>query len=453
MPLVTPAVSVRLRSRVPGAVGADIEELAGRPVVLVRTDTSGGDGSLAEVDGETVVRAAAVALNERLPLVGVITTSRADVGEGVAALHAWGRAARAVVDCSGIVPVAMAVTGPALAGPALLLGLADLVAMTEDAYAFVCGPSLVAQFTGVQLTATELGGVAVHARQSGVATFVATDEDGALDRLGAALSFLPSHTDEEPPRWQCSDPVERQSPELRELIPARATGSYDVRAIIRAVVDDGDLLELRPQFAPSLVTALGSIAGRPVGIVANQSQSMAGTLDIAASQKGARFVGFCDTFGLPLITFVDTPGFLPGKDLEWRGMIRHGAQLAFAYAEATVPRLCVVLRKAYGGAYIVMDSRRIGNDLCVAWPSAEVAVMGASGAVQILYRDVDDATRAARQVEYEEAVVNPWVAAERGLVDEVIDPADTRPILVGALEQLAQRREHLSGRKHSNTPL
>jgi acetyl-CoA carboxylase carboxyltransferase component len=230
-------------------------------------------------------------------------------------------------------------------------------------------------------------------------------------------------------------------------------GSYDVRAIIRAVVDDGDLLELRPQFAPSLVTALGSIGGRPVGIVANQSQSMAGTLDIAASQKGARFVGFCDNFGLPLITFVDTPGFLPGKDLEWRGMIRHGAQLAFAYAEATVPRVCVVLRKAYGGAYIVMDSRRIGNDLCVAWPSAEVAVMGAGGAVQILYRDVDDATREARQVEYEDAVVNPWVAAERGLVDEVIDPADTRTILAGALDHLAERRERLSGRKHSNTPL
>ena len=225
MPLVTPAVSVRLRSRVPGAVAADVEELAGRPVVLVRTDPARHRGALTEVDGETLVRAAAVALNERLPLVGVLSTSGADVGEGMAALQAWGRAARAIVACSGIVPVVLAVTGPALAGPALLLGLADMVAMTEEAFAYVCGPGLVAQFTGVRLTATELGGAAVHARQSGVATFVAADEAGALDQLGAALSYLPSHTDEEAPRWTCTDSEKRQAPELRELIPARATGT------------------------------------------------------------------------------------------------------------------------------------------------------------------------------------------------------------------------------------
>jgi acetyl-CoA carboxylase carboxyltransferase component len=453
MAAATTTGSLRLRRQVEGVLAADVVVLGDRPVVFVRTDTSRHPGALTGADGETLVRAASVALAERLPLVGVITTSGADLTDGVAGLHGWGQAARAIVSCSGIVPVAVTVDGPAVAGPAFFLGLADLVAMTADAYAYVCGPGLVAQFTGVRLTAAELGGPAVHARQSGVAAFVATDEQAALAWLAGALSFLPAHIDEEAPRTGSEDPVAREAPELRDAIPSRASGTYDVRAIVRAVVDDGEFFEVRPQFAASLVTGFASVGGRPVGVVANQSQAQAGTLDIWSSQKGARFVGLCDSFGLPLVTFVDTPGFFPGKDLEWRGMIRHGAELAFAYAEATVPRLCVILRKAYGGAYIVMDSRRMGNDFCVAWPSAEVAVMGASGAVQILYRDLDDATRRDRQADYEEAVVSPWVASERGLIDAVIDPARTRPVLAGALEQLAAKRERLPRRKHSNTPL
>jgi acetyl-CoA carboxylase carboxyltransferase component len=453
MPAPPTPGSVRLRQRVAGVLAADVVPFGGRPVVFVRTDTERSRGALTEADGETLVRAASVALADRIPLVGVITTSGADLTDGVAGLHGWGRAARAIVGCSGIVPVAVVAAGPALAGPAFFLGLADLVAMTADAYSYVCGPGLVSQFTGVRLTAAELGGPGVHARQSGVASFVATDEAAALEWLAGALAYLPPHTDEEAPRTGSTDPVGRESPELRDAIPARPSGTYDVRAIVRSVVDDGEFLELRPHFAPSLVTGFASLGGRPVGIVANQSQAQAGTLDIWSSQKGARFVGMCDSFGLPLLTFVDTPGFFPGKDLEWRGMIRHGAQLAFAFAEATVPRLCVILRKAYGGAYIVMDSRRMGNDLCVAWPSAEVAVMGAGGAVQVLYRDLDEATRAARQLDYEEAVVTPWVATERGLIDDVIDPARTRPVLAEALTHAATKREHLPARKHSNTPL
>jgi acetyl-CoA carboxylase carboxyltransferase component len=445
--------SIRLRRQVDGLLEADVVALGSQAVVFVRTDTSRHRGGLTAADGETLVRAASVALAERLPLVGVITTSGADVTDGLASLHGWGRAARAIVSCSGIVPVAVAVAGPALAGPAFFLGLADLVAMTPDAYAYVCGPGQVAQFTGIRLSATDLGGPAVHGHRSGVASFVAPDEGTALAWLAAALGYLPAHTDEEAPRIDSEDPVARETPELRDAIPVRASGTYDVRSIVRGVVDDGEFLEVRPQFAPSLVTGLASIGGRPVGVVANQSQAQAGTLDIWSSQKGAGFVGLCDSFGLPLVTFVDTPGFFPGKDLEWRGMIRHGAQLAFAYAEATVPRLCVILRKAYGGAYIVMDSRRMGNDFCVAWPSAEVAVMGASGAVQILYRDLDEQTRQDRQADYEERVVSPWVASERGLIDDVIDPARTRPVLAAALEQLAVKRERLPGRKHSNTPL
>jgi propionyl-CoA carboxylase beta chain len=240
---------------------------------------------------------------------------------------------------------------------------------------------------------------------------------------------------------------------MRDLLPASATGSYDVRRVIEAVADDGGYLEVRAAWAPQLVTALCRIEGRPVGVVANQPQSMAGTLDIAASQKGARFVAFCDSFNIPLLTLVDTPGFMPGKDLEWRGMIRHGAQLVFSYAEATVPRVCLILRKAYGGAYIVMDSKGMGNDMCLAWPSAEVAVMGAQGAVQILHRREDDETRARLQGEYEERYLNPYVAAERGFVDEVIDPADTRRAVAAALRLLSTKRERLVTRKHGNGPL
>jgi acetyl-CoA carboxylase carboxyltransferase component len=271
--------------------------------------------------------------------------------------------------------------------------------------------------------------------------------------LGDLLAFLPSVIDQEPPRWSTDDPVDRPTPEAGACIPASPTGGYDVRDIARAIVDDGDLLELRGGWAPNLVTALATVGGRPIGIVANQPVSIAGTLDIAASLKGARFVAFCDAFGLPLLTLVDTPGFYPGKDLEWRGMIRKGAQLAFAYARATVPRVAVAIRKAYGGAYIVMDCRSMGSDLYLAWPSAEIAVMGAKGAVEILHRGEPPERRAALEEAYDERFLNPYVAADRGLVDAVIDPADTRREVAAALEVLATKREARAGRKHDNTPL
>jgi acetyl-CoA carboxylase carboxyltransferase component len=254
--------------------------------------------------------------------------------------------------------------------------------------------------------------------------------------------------------WRpAGDPAERPSPELRDLLPVSATGSYDVRRAISAIADDGELLELRARWAPQIVTALCRIDGRTVGVVANQPQSMAGTLDIAASQKGARFVTFCDSFNVPILTLVDTPGFMPGKDLEWRGMIRHGAQLVFAYAEATVPRVCLIMRKAFGGAYIVMDSKAMGNDLCLAWPSAQVAVMGAQGAVQILHRREDAETQARLADDYEEEYLNPYVAAARGFVDLVIDPADSRRAVASAFQMLASKREKIVARKHGNGPL
>ncbi len=421
---------------------------------MVRADRSTGTEALTTSDGDTIAAAARSALQSRLPLVVVLSTSGASVTEGVAALQAWGAAAKALAACSGSVPVCMIVAGPALAGPALLLGLADMVVMTTEALAYLCGPGMVSAFTGVAVTLAELGGSAVHATRTGVAALAASDIDDALAAVGEVLAYLPSHCDEEPPRRDPgTDPGDRPTPELRDILPASERGSYDVRLVAEALVDRGDICELRASWAPQLVTALARIDGRPVGLVANQPQSLAGTLDIAAAQKGARFVAWCDAFNLPIVTLVDTSGFLPGKDLEWRGMIRHGAELVFAYARATVPRICVILRKAYGGAYIVMDSAGVGSDLCLAWPSAEVAVMGAAPAVQILYRREEAEAQARRVAEYRVEHLAPWKVAERGLVDTVIDPAETRAVLSRGLATLSTKRERLVSRRHDNSPL
>jgi acetyl-CoA carboxylase carboxyltransferase component len=444
---------VAVRAQVPGVARTRVGAIGGRRCVVVTVDPSQRRGALSSTASDTLADAARLALAERLPLVGILGSSGADIVEGVAALHAWGRAARAVAGCSGTVPVLFAIVGPAVSGTALLLGLADHVVMTSDAYAFVSGPTMVAEFTGVLIDSTELGGADVHARSSGVADLVVPDEAAALEALELLLAHLPDHADEEPARRPADDPPGRPTPALRDVIPSAATGSYDIRSVMRELVDDGELVELRSRWATNLVTAYGAIGGRPVGLVGNQPLALAGTLDIPASQKGARFVSACDTFNLPLVTLVDTPGFYPGKDLEWRGMIRHGAQLVFAYGRATVPRVCVILRKSYGGAYIVMDSKRMGNDVCLAWPGAELAVMGAKGAVEILHRRASAEERAEREREYEERLLNPYLAAERGYVDAVIDPAETRAAVHEALAALDAKRETIVGRKHDNMPL
>ena len=450
---MTTAALPPIRHLVPGTVKAGIEELGGRPAMVVRSVSARRRGALSADDGATINEAATDALSLRIPLVLVLASSGADVSEGMDSLHGWGRAARAIARCSGTVPVVAVVTGPAISGPALLLGIADVVIMTSDAFAFVSGPAMVQEFTGVRIGIHQLGGAAMHSRSSGLCAIEAATESDAMEHVDNLLSYLPSNTDEVTPRGPLHDPAERRIPELREIIPARATSSYDVRHVAAALADDEDVTELWGRWSPQLVTAIGRIDGRSVGFLANQPQALAGTLDIAASQKGARFVRFCDAFNLPLVTLVDTPGFLPGKDLEWRGMIRHGAELAFAYAEATVPRVCVILRKAFGGAYIVMDSRGLGNDLCFAWPCAEIAVMGAEGAVQILYRNASVEERAGLQTEYSESFLTPWQAAERGFVDAVIDPADTRATVARALGALESSREFLPGRKHTIGPL
>ena len=442
-----------LRAHVPGAARADVRKLGGRTVVWLDVDAAVRKGALSSAASSMIEAAAHTARTQGFPLVATMDSSGADIAEGFSALHGWGLAAKALTDCSGIVPTIVIVDGPAVSGPALLIGIADFVVMTERAYAFVSGPTMVAEFTGVVMDNDELGGAASHARYSGAASLVAADLDTAIALVESLLSYLPDNNDEEPPRFQTDDDPHRRTPEAGELIPPSSTGSYDVRRVIKALADDGDLFEVRARWASNVVTAFATFAGQPVGIVANQPISLAGTLDIPASQKAARFVSFCDAFNVPLLTLVDTPGFYPGKDLEWRGMIRHGAQLVFAYGRATVPRICVVLRKSYGGAYIVMDSKKMGNDLCIAWPWAELAVMGAGQAAAILQRRATPEAKAEFERDYAERLLNPYVAAERGYIDGVVEPADTRATICDALAALIDKREHLVSRKHDNTPL
>jgi acetyl-CoA carboxylase carboxyltransferase component len=410
------------------------------------------DTPLSSQASANLVHAAAIARHNGIPLVVVLASTGVDIVDGLAALEGWGRAAKALVDCSGVVPTVLVVDGPAVSGPALLLGIADLVVMTSDSYAFVNGPTMVAEYTGVQITTDELGGAPHLSRHTGVPSIVVGDRQAAEAAVVELLGYLPPSADEEPGVWACDDPVDRPCPEVGALLPTTATGSYDVRDVAAGIVDEGSLLELRERWAPNVMTALATIGGRPVGVVANQPLALAGTLDIAASQKAARFVSFCDTYNLGILTLVDTPGFYPGKDLEWRGMIRHGAQLVFAYARATVPRLCVILRKSYGGAYIVMDSKRMGNDVCFAWPSAELAVMGAGQAAAILRRRATPEERAAFESDYAQRLLNPYVAAERGYVDAVIEPGETRAAVAAAFETLYDKRELLQPRKHGNEP-
>jgi acetyl-CoA carboxylase carboxyltransferase component len=447
-PSVDSPRQVELRAGIRGSVRAGVRSINGQQVVSF---TVVGDlRSMSQADGMTIGAACELARAKGHPVVGFVQSTGADVREGITAAHGWGSAARAMIKCSGIVPTVLVVTGPVVSGPALMLGIADVVIMVQDAYAFVSGP---AQFTGLPVDHDDLGGPSIHATKSGVVTAVVADEDAAKDLVGEILSYLPTSNAELAPFRPTTDSVDRPCPELRDILPTNASGSYDVRHVIEAIADDQVITELRAEWAGNLITAFANVGGYAVGIVANQPQVLAGTLDIAASQKGARFVSLCDAFNVPLLTFVDTPGFQPGKDLEWRGMIRHGAQLAFAYARASVPRISVTLRKSYGGAYIVMDSKTMGNDIAMAWPSAEIAVMGAKGAVEILHRRASAAERVQIEADYEARLLNPYVAAERGSVDIVIDPADTRKQIAEALDLLASKRERLPRRRHDNSPL
>ena len=445
---------VELQHSVPGAASAAVVRFSnGREAVWLTVDGEVHKGALSAAASHVIATAAQTARSKGLPLVTQMESSGADILEGIAALHGWGTAAKALADCSGVVPTISIVTGPAVSGPALLIGLSVFVVMTDESYAFVSGPTMVAEFTGIEVSTDELGGAGTHARHSGASSVVVPDVAGAIAWVEELLEFLPSNVDQLAPITETDDSDDRLTPEAGALVPELSTGSYDVRDVIASIVDDGHYMEIRARWAGNVITAFANMAGYSIGIVANQPISLAGTLDIPASQKAARFVSFCDAFNIPVLTLVDTPGFYPGKDLEWRGMIRHGAQLVFAYARATVPRICVILRKSYGGAYIVMDSKEMGNDLCLAWPWAELAVMGAGQAAAILQRRATDEERAAFEADYSQRLLNPYIAAERGYVDAVIDPADTRREICAALHMLRDKREKLVSRKHDNTPL
>ena len=446
-------MALQLRSHAGPLIEVTTALLAGRTVIQATIRQDDDPTGLSAADAATLADAIRAAREGRQPFVALVAMSGVDVADGIDAAHGWGRVARELVLASGVVPILVAVNGPVVSGPSLLLALADAVVFTEEAYAFVTGPGVVEAYTGEPVNAVALGGSGAHARNTGLASLVVDSDDAAIDALAAILQHLPDHVDEAPPTLPTDDPTDRSTARAGELLPTTASGSYDVREIVEILADDGEILELKGSWAPNLVTAFAFFGGHSVGIVANQTQALAGSIDIPAAQKGARFVSMCDALNVPLLTLVDTSGFLPGKDLEWRGMIRHGAQLAFAYARATVPRIGLTLRKSYGGAYIVMDSRYMGNDLMLAWPSAEVAVMGAKGAVEILHRNASEAERAELEAAYEAQFLTPYPTAERLSISAVIDPADTRREIIAALDMLATKQERLRPRRHDNSPL
>jgi acetyl-CoA carboxylase carboxyltransferase component len=432
--------------------GADHDD---RPVAWFR-------GSITADDAEVVARTVRAGIEAGVPVVGIIERLGLDARAGLMALDGLGTVARELAAASGVVPTVAVIDGPCLGGPALAVGLVDVVVMTGNAEVYVNGAEASARMTGNNgFESRHLGDAWTHAGRSGLAHVVADDLADALTTVGDILSFLPPNSLEVPPSVATRDPADRLCARAATAVPTNERSSYDVRDVVVDVVDDRWFVELRSRHATSVVVGLARIAGHPVGIVANQPNQLAGALDIESSVKGANFVRWCDAFNLPLVTFVDTPGFRPGRDQEWQGIVRHGAKLAFAYAEATVPRVSVVLRKAYGGAYIVMDCKAMGNDCALAWPSAEIAVMGAKGAVEILHRKAlqmapDDqraGKRAQLEDEYAAEHLSPRVAAERGFIDAVIEPATTRHVIAEALAALATKRERPSRRRHDNIPL
>jgi acetyl-CoA carboxylase carboxyltransferase component len=395
-----------------------------------------------------------------LPIIGLNDGAGARIQEGVAGLNAYGGIFRRNARASGVVPQISVILGPCAGGAVYSPALTDFIFMVKDtSHMFITGPDVVKSVTGQDVTLEELGGAQTHATKSGVASFVLPDEKSVLDEVRYLMSYLPSNNMEEPPRIMTGDDPDRLCEDLREILPDSPNQPYDMKKVITSVVDGGDYMEVHATYAQQVTCGFARLDGHTIGIVSNQPQILAGVLDIESSEKAARFVRTCDAFNVPLVTFVDVPGFMPGVEQEYGGIIRHGAQLLYAFCEATVPRISVITRKAYGGAYVVMNSKSIGADLAFAWPTAELAVMGAPGAVSIVYRrdlaeSSDPETLRAQLIEdYEERYANPYVAAERGFIDDVIDPAETRRVLARSLDLLRGKREDLPKRKHGNVPL
>ena len=432
----------------------------GRKVFVFSQDFTVFGGALGEVFAEKIHKMMDLALKTGAPVVGINDGAGARIQEGVVSLASYGGIFRRNVQSSGVVPQISVILGPCAGGAVYSPAMTDFIFMVREAsHMFITGPDVVKTVTGEDVTLEELGGAMSHASKSGVATFVADDEKACLDDVRFLLGFLPANNLEQPPVDDLGDDPERLCPELNDLLPESSNLAYDMHKVVHAVVDEGEFFEYFPHWAKSIICGFARVDGHPVGVVGNQPMILAGVLDIESAEKAARFVRTCDAFNIPLITFVDVPGFLPGVDQEYGGIIRHGAKLLYAYCEASVPRISIVVRKAYGGAYVVMDSKSIGSDLAFAWPSAELAVMGPQGAVEIVYRRelqqaADPASRRAELVdEYTEKYANPYAAAERGFIDDVIDPSETRRKVVAGLRVLRSKREDLPQRKHGNVPL
>jgi len=434
----------------------------GRPVCVFSQDFTVFGGSLGEVYGEKIVKIMDHALKTGCPIIGINDGGGARIQEGVVALGLFAEIFYRNVLASGVIPQVSLIMGPCAGGAVYSPAITDFTLMVEGtSHMFITGPDVIKTVTGEDVTFEDLGGAHAHGVKSGVAHYQASDEQDCIDFARELLSYLPSNNLEEPPRVEVTADlgIGPTDTELDTIIPDSPNQPYDMHDVITRVLDDGEFLEIHAGFAPNIVVGFGRIEGSPVGVVANQPMHFAGCLDIDASEKAARFVRTCDAFGVPILTFVDVPGFLPGVSQEWQGIIRRGAKLIYAYAEATVPKVTVITRKAYGGAYDVMASKHIGGDINLAWPTAQIAVMGAQGAVNILYRRElaaaadPDALRAERIAEYEDTLANPYIAAERGYVDAVIRPAETRPAVTRALRTLRTKRQTLPPKKHGNIPL
>src|SRR5215211_4366669 len=434
--------------------------IEGRLVYVFSQDFTVFGGSLSEAFAEKICKVMDLAVRNGAPVIGLNDSGGARIQEGVVSLGGYADIFLRNTLASGVVPQISCNMGPCAGGAVYSPAITDFNIMVKDtSYMFITGPDVIKTVTHEEVTKEALGGAVTHNRVSGVAHFAADSDEHALRIVRELFSFVPSNNLEDAPRVEVSDPIDRIEPKLNGIVPEASNHPYDIRDVINAVVDDGYFFEVQQMFAPNICVGFARLGGRSVGIVANQPAFLAGVLDIAASVKGARFVRFCDCFNIPLIVFEDVPGFMPGVRQEHGGIIRHGAKLLYAFAEATVPKITVITRKAYGGAYCVMASKHIRTDVNFAWPSAEIAVMGAEGAVGILYRrelneaQDKDSARNSRILELQEKFANPYIAAERGFVDEVIEPAQTRPKLIRALGLLENKRDTNPPKKHGNIPL
>ncbi|MBI2430341.1 MAG: acyl-CoA carboxylase subunit beta [Ignavibacteriales bacterium] len=449
------------KQKIPGdGVVTGHGKINGREVFVYSQDFTVFGGSLSESHAEKICKIMDMAMKVGIPVIGLNDSGGARIQEGVVSLGGYADIFLRNTLASGVIPQISAIMGPCAGGAVYSPAITDFVFMVKNtSYMFVTGPNVVKTVTHEEVTSEDLGGAMTHATKSGVAHFACENEIECIDNIKRLLSYLPQNNIDDPPRMKCTDPIERKDERLDTIIPDSSAKPYDIKEIIHAVVDDREFLEVHHDYAQNIVVGFARMNGMSVGIIANQPAVLAGVLDIEASIKAARFVRFCDAFNIPLITFEDVPGFLPGTDQEWHGIIKHGAKLLYAYCEATVPKITIITRKAYGGAYDVMNSKHIRGDINFAWPTAEIAVMGPKGAVEIIFKkeiekaDDKQAALDAKVQEYTDKFANPYIAAERGYIDDVIIPSETRPRIIRALEMLETKVDKNPKKKHGNIPL